>query len=1003
MSDSHQPTRIVILGGGIGAISTAFWLTSTAELRRQYTVSVYTHGWRLGGKAASGRDQTQGNRIQEHGLHLLMGWYEIAFKTIRACFAEWETEPDNPFTTWRDAFTPLRQVTLEQQIPNQPAGRWQTWNIPFPKLPGLPGDPPDEFLDDVVHKVLGWLGALFAHDLAFPAGLASELDRLGAAHEQAVRTRSLPPGERGGLYRDILALLIDFQKAFEKYAEPLLALLPSEGYKLCAFTDYALALLIGFIRDVLPDWERGIEQLNQVEFRAWLSSAGANPKYTDFAPVRVLYDLGFAYENGDSSSIAHGKIAAGVGLRTLLMMTFAYKDAPLWKMNAGMGDTIFTPLYQVLRQRGVNVHFFHRVTNLGLSPDGHDLESITMYRQVDLVDGYDPLVPVEANGHVLPCWPATPRWSAIVGGEGIASAAWDLESMWCTHRAAGDPGVTLTRGVDFDIAVLGIPPAALKDIGTELLDRCPPIKAMYDNLTWVPTQAAQLWLKPDAAWLGWTLGPTVLSAYADPFRSWGEMSHLLPMETWRWPAPIPGSCEYFCGTRVPPASLPPYGDRTFLAGQTEQVGEDFGRWLQANAAALWPNAVANGRGFNRDLLASEYYRVNLDPSEMYVQTFPKSVDFRLSPGSRSIGNLFLAGDWTKGRVNGGCAEGAFESGKLAAEAICQQALDLPLERLPPFVSYSGCGEVDFPAPLMATDDTLYAFALEANPQSVQALVDATLAAPARGAVEYRVVGSHVMLLFQHCGRFTSPAGIGWAEDRETAIMIPLIEKRPGALALDKLVLWMPYLMIDVGLGMITGRDVWGYNKSLGATTMPDSPADPAVFRCQTLVFDTFAPDTQARVDTLIEVARTDTTALGPRQPHWSDGGALLEGIGAALGPWSVAGCAGLLLDVVALAIARDLPVINLKQMRDTQYTERAVYQALVEAKLQVTKFSAAGVLDGSYRVNIRHCDSHQIAQDLGLSTAGVAPGGFISVPAKFGFWVQLDFNAAAGSTVWTAA
>src|SRR4030095_5826205 len=172
----------------------------------------------------------------------------------------------------------------------------------------------------------------------------------------------------------------------------------------------------------------------------------------------------------------------------------------------------------------------------------------------------------------------------------------------------------------------------------------------------------------------------------------------------------------------------------------------------------------------------------------------------------------------------------FESGKMAAEAICGQTLTLPACRLWTFISYQGCGEVDFPAPLIATDDLLYAFALPTNPVNVQALVDSTLAAPAKGTIEYHVLGDHVMLLFQHCGHFTSPLKIGWAEDRETAMMIPLIEKRTNGLSLERLVLWMPYLMIDVGLGMITGRDVWGYNKTLRSPPMPPTPPASARFK-----------------------------------------------------------------------------------------------------------------------------------------------------------------------------
>ena len=84
--------------------------------------------------------------------------------------------------------------------------------------------------------------------------------------------------------------------------------------------------------------------------------------------------------------------------------------------------------------------------------------------------------------------------------------------------------------------------------------------------------------------------------------------------------------------------------------------------------------------------------------------------------------------------------------------------------LPKFISFRGHGEIDFSAPLLATEDLLYAFALPSDRASVQALVDSTLAAPSKGVVDYQVLGNYVLLLFQHCGHFTSPKKIGWCPD-----------------------------------------------------------------------------------------------------------------------------------------------------------------------------------------------------------------------------------------------
>ena len=61
-----KPERVVILGGGVGAITAAFELTRP-ELKGRYEVTVYQLGWRIGGKGASGRGPHK--RIEEHGLH----------------------------------------------------------------------------------------------------------------------------------------------------------------------------------------------------------------------------------------------------------------------------------------------------------------------------------------------------------------------------------------------------------------------------------------------------------------------------------------------------------------------------------------------------------------------------------------------------------------------------------------------------------------------------------------------------------------------------------------------------------------------------------------------------------------------------------------------------------------------------------------------------------------------------------------------------------------------
>lgn len=85
VESGDAPTRVAIVGGGVAALTTAFELTSP-ELGGRYAVTVYQMGWWLGGKGASSRGVA--DRIEEHGLHLWMGFYENAFRLMRECYAE---------------------------------------------------------------------------------------------------------------------------------------------------------------------------------------------------------------------------------------------------------------------------------------------------------------------------------------------------------------------------------------------------------------------------------------------------------------------------------------------------------------------------------------------------------------------------------------------------------------------------------------------------------------------------------------------------------------------------------------------------------------------------------------------------------------------------------------------------------------------------------------------------------------------------------------------------
>src|SRR5690242_2400846 len=102
------------------------------------SVTVYQRGWRLGGKGASSRGVH--GRIEEHGLHVWLGYYENAFALLREVYGELDrpsTDPGCPVATWRDAFAPADLVGVEDDS----TGAWAHWVAAFRRTPGEPGGP----------------------------------------------------------------------------------------------------------------------------------------------------------------------------------------------------------------------------------------------------------------------------------------------------------------------------------------------------------------------------------------------------------------------------------------------------------------------------------------------------------------------------------------------------------------------------------------------------------------------------------------------------------------------------------------------------------------------------------------------------------------------------------------------------------------------------------------------------------------------------------------------
>jgi uncharacterized protein with NAD-binding domain and iron-sulfur cluster len=434
-----------------------------------------------------------------------------------------------------------------------------------------------------------------------------------------------------------------------------------------ATLDTVASIVRGLVEDRI--FERGFDSINEFDLRSWLRKHGAQQSTLESGVlVRMIYDAGFAYEKGD---IDKPNFAAGVAVSSLLRVFFTYKGALCYKMQAGMGDAVFAPFFQLLKRRGVNFKFFTFVSKLGLSKDMKSIDSIDIVPQATLKRSvYLPLIKVKG----LSCWPSEPLWDQLENGERIAKSGVNFEEY---KKAEGTRTVTLECGKDFDLIVLGIPVAALTDLCKDLIadPNNPNFKAMVENSSTTMTQAFQLWVNRSLNDLGWRHDEnSIMSTYVEPIDTYSNMSHLIEHENWTLEDNVQ-SIAYFCGVLKDSP-----GDTQKRV--TTRVEDNAREYLSNQIERLWPASVqAETSEFNweylvadRDLkgadrLTSQFFRGNFQPTERYVLTPAGSVKYRLQTDKSGYDNLFLTGDWIRNGFNSGCVESAVISGMQAARAI----------------------------------------------------------------------------------------------------------------------------------------------------------------------------------------------------------------------------------------------------------------------------------------------------------------------------------------------
>jgi uncharacterized protein with NAD-binding domain and iron-sulfur cluster len=846
-------TQIAILGGGIGALTAAFELTEQDPDKERYDITVYTLGWRLGGKCLVGRDECRDWRALEHGLHVWAGFYDNAFDLVQRLYARLEYSPN----AWRSKFEGLNHFTVMEFVEKS----WKPWLLqarPNPLDPGIDLDN-GLLLLTALKTLLSWVEQSFVdsplgrvqhpgarrdvqHEIA--AALKSPVDNVFPTALSAIAAlldRGAPNTITANDTKAALALV----DAFRRQVARAVPSTPKddETRRLEILYDLAAGLIKGILSDEVLSG--GLDAIDHWEWSAWMEHNGCKPESINSAIVRGCYDYVFGYIKGCR------KVGAGVGTIALLRLLLTYKGSIFYALQEPMGDFLFAPLYTYLCKRDVKFKFFHRLDELKLSNDGSVIEKIALGRQVKLKYpdvGYKPLIDVPGKDYKS--WPTHPDYDQIEHGDELKD--YDLESAGTNWRYADTPLTLMRRppgdrsqtGKTFDIAILGVGFGGLPSICGDLCCHHPDTWGSYlKEVQTTPTLALQLWLTEETEKLGWPDPRTVMVGFARADDTWNDA----PLHSWEDNTPLiaresansekaPRSLAYFVGV-FPEAEDGPRGsDPQFPKSEMDRAKLVIKAWMKSRLPELWPNALDRQTSDFRwelldappgttgsDRLDHQYLRTNIEPWERYVLSKPGTLRWRLWPDGSGISNLFLTGDWVRTGLDAGCIEAAIMSGRAAARTITGGNMFIP--------GFGNSGNIPIPISLLPVTNLLrqlktrvaagvgsmegYCITIRRHPDVVKKLLPPGLSLDT--PQDFKSKSEHP-IVFLFCKQKNVRPGFvpfGGMRYHEIIQLIPFVQQRDGMAApAGGPFSYMPYLFLDEIAPVLIGVNLYGFNKRL---------------------------------------------------------------------------------------------------------------------------------------------------------------------------------------------
>ena len=306
------------------------------------------------------------------------------------------------------------------------------------------------------------------------------------------------------------------------------------------------------------------------------------------------------------------------------------------------------------------------------------------------------------------------------------------------------------------------------------------------------------------------------------------------------------------------------------------------------------------------------------------------------------------------------------------------------------------GETVYRPPYEQKDTSLSGWLVRSNRASLQAILDRDLNRPAGGAVDYRPLTSTVLLSIASIRQIHSldprDAGYGWIAEIDVCVWILTGAFKDGEL--DHIAWYVPYIWVDNPYAMATGRETLGYPKTIGWMKTPADRHDPGPLWLDSLVLSPHAPTTELKRERIFTLRRASDTGTAPEA--WADDAKdaflaiarMFFALGDVHCDWAR------FVSAFKDLLGGHMPLVFLKQFRDSATPDQACYQAIVEASATVQSFRRGGLLPGDWQLDLNQYDSLRMRSNLGLEA---------TTRIEHGFWLDFSFSMDLGGEVWRAS